>query len=163
MRNKILLTLLVMASVIIHLSSQSQDLSLIGTGGGMQKTGDYYISYSIGEPFIQYENNSGHWITEGFQQPEKIDLTTSAKDILPSSLVTIYPNPTSGSLHVDWSGTIAYDRITIENNLGQTVLQKNIRSKDIETLSLDHLQSGIYFLRLHSGTSSTSMISFIKL
>ena len=163
MHNKILLTILVMTSIIIHGFAQSQDLSLIGTGGGMQKTGDYYISYSIGEPFIQYENNSDRWITEGFQQPEKIDLTTSAKDIIPASLVNIYPNPTSGSLYVGLSASLACDRISIENSLGQTVLQKNVSSKDIETLALDHLQSGIYFLRVHCGTSSTSMISFIKI
>jgi len=163
MHNKILLTLLMMTSIIIRLSSQSQDLSLIGPGGGMEKTGALYISYSIGEPFVQYENNTDRWITEGFQQPEKIDLTTSTKNILPANLVNIYPNPTSGSLHVGWSGTIACDRVTIENSFGQTVFQKDIRSKDMETLSLDHLQPGIYFLRMHGGTSSTSMISFIKI
>ncbi len=162
-----MLTKLILLLMFVYscdsVSAQSQDLSLITTGGGMQQTGTYYISYSIGEPFVEYKNNSGRWITEGFQQPEKINLSTGTKDILPSPVLTIYPNPSVDLLYVELKNGFNGGRMSIANTLGQIVMEKDITATNIQSLHIDHLDYGIYFLRVQQGTSSSIMTSFIKI
>ncbi|MEO6130636.1 MAG: T9SS type A sorting domain-containing protein [Saprospiraceae bacterium] len=162
MNTKIVFPTLVLIFIAIQLSGQSQDPSLIGSGGGMQKQGSFYLSYSLGEPFVEYRFNSDRWITEGYQQPEKINLSTGIKNILPPSTATIYPNPTTGFLHVEWPETFVCNQLTIENSLGQTLLHRDIPSNEYLNLSLDELCAGIYFIRLQFGVSS-SLTSFIKI
>lgn len=147
----------------VSVSAQSQDLSLISTSGGMQNTGSFYISYSIGEPFIEYKNNAGRWISEGYQQPEKINLSTGTKDIIPSPVVHIYPNPAVGVLYVELKNSLNGGRISIENILGVIVMEKEITVTNLQSLYIDQLDYGIYFLRVLQGTSSSIMTSFIKI
>lgn len=52
----------------------------------------------------------------------------------------IFPNPTSGSLQVNASGSEVY----IMNSLGQIVHKQRIQSGEINTLILNHLPKGVY-------------------
>ncbi|MEP6793811.1 MAG: T9SS type A sorting domain-containing protein [Saprospiraceae bacterium] len=163
MPRKIILMIMITVSYLIHLFAQSQDLSLLSTGGGMQHTGSFYISYSIGEPFIEYKNNAERWISEGYQQPEKINLSTGTKDILPSPVLNIYPNPSAGLLYVELKNEFKGGRISIENTLGQIVMEKDITANNLQSLYIDQLDYGIYFLRVQQGISSSIKTSFIKI
>lgn len=62
----------------------------------------------------------------------------------------VYPNPVSGILNIEINlAEMLPVTITLVNQQAKQVLKSKI-SNNIEKLDLTHLQSGIYFLRLHN-------------
>ena len=72
--------------------------------------------------------------------------------------VSVFPNPTSGALTVQFAELPSKTtHLTIVNTVGQTVLAKQ-QVADLNTsLDLSNLPKGFYFLRLQSGTSVSSV------
>lgn len=61
--------------------------------------------------------------------------------------VIIGPNPVTATLTIEKSSTI--HKITIQNQIGQTVMENNYNAKNI-TLNLSELNAGIYFISIDS-------------
>ena len=71
---------------------QSNEVSLIGTGGNTITSGNIILSYSFGEVINTFQNNDNHWLTQGFQQPGKIFIT-STSDVYEKIEILMTPNP----------------------------------------------------------------------
>jgi hypothetical protein len=67
----------------------------------------------------------------------------------------LYPNPTSSFVTISFPVDINDAKILFYNSLGQVVLQKTI-SKSISTLSLETLNSGVYYYKVQNDTVSQS-------
>ena len=63
-----------------------------------------------------------------------------------ADLVSFYPNPTSGIVHINLKESIS-SNIIISDIVGQEVFTKTISSKN-ETIDLSHLGRGIYFISI---------------
>ena len=72
------------------------------------------------------------WATAGYDSTGEYKLST----------MSIYPNPSNGSITIEGNGTV-----TISNVLGQEILKKQITDK--ETVSLE---SGVYFVKINEVT-----------
>jgi hypothetical protein len=72
--------------------------------------------------------------------------------------VSVFPNPTSGALTVQFAELPSKTtHLTVVNTVGQTVLAKQ-QIADLNTsLDLSNLPKGLYLLRLQSGTSVSSV------
>lgn len=72
--------------------------------------------------------------------------------------VSVFPNPTSGALTVQFAELPSKTtHLTVVNTVGQTVLAKQ-QVADLNTsLDLSQLPKGLYFLRLQSGASISSV------
>ena len=143
--------------------AQNPDLSLLGTGGGMGQGGSTFLSYSFGEPFISYNQNENTWLTEGFQQPENIDLTTSVTAIDGKEVLYIFPNPASSQLNVQLENISACSSVSIRNIIGQTISSDLMHVKENTLLSIDHLPSGVYWISIFCPDMPTITQPFIKL
>ena len=143
--------------------AQNSDPSLFGTGGGMTQGGSTFLSYSFGEPFIFYNQNENTWITEGFQQPEKIDVITSVTNTDGKSVLHIFPNPAISQLNVEWYNLQQCTSVSIRNILGQTVSSDVINSEKSILVSLDQLQPGVYWISIYCYKTPTITQSFVKL
>ncbi|MBR4391700.1 MAG: thiol protease/hemagglutinin PrtT [Bacteroidales bacterium] len=66
-------------------------------------------------------------------------------EVAPDESVQVYPNPTSGLLHVCGNGTM---HITVTNLLGQKIMEVNAEGNT--TLDLNGNGSGIYLVRIES-------------
>lgn len=86
------------------------------------------------------------------------DTTTSSVKALQKENISIYPNPTKNNLVVDFpeSGDLA-----IINQLGQVVNTTKILNKGKQTIQLEYLPTGMYFIRF-TGKSKTYLNQFIK-
>jgi len=60
---------------------------------------------------------------------------------------SVYPNPTTNYINI--KSEIDIDRVKLYNSLGQVVLQKNQHATQ---LNVDNLNSGLYILKIHSGS-----------
>jgi hypothetical protein len=161
--NKSVLILLVLLSTFrSHLDAQVPGLSLLGTGGGMTQNGSTFLSYSFGETLISYHQNGNQWITEGFQQPEKINLTTAIKHLYNSFNLLLFPNPAENRLNLTSPELEKCQQIQIINTLGQIQFQTRIHSTDQVSLSIDELVPGLYLIHLSCMDGIIMTQSFIK-
>lgn len=162
MTQKCIIVLLVAMSC--HFTqAQSDDPFLIGSGGGLSQNGSLFLSYSMGEPCIAYTLSDSYWVTEGFQQPGKINLT--AVEIASTSKYTfrIYPNPVASTLHIESTDPAPWQLIQILNVLGQPLLAAPIVAEGNMRIDLTHLIPGLYRLRILDHTSTPVTQSFIKI
>lgn len=90
--------------------------------------------------------------------------TTDLKDELNEQTIQIYPNPVLDNLNLDFNSNQSDEiRILIFNSLGQLVFSRKSVYEN-QSISLTHLQSSIYFLRIYKGGSILPIktSSFIK-
>ncbi len=155
---------ILLVTLICQLSqAQSDDPVLISSGGGIAQTGTLFLTYSLGEPCISYTQSDGHWLTEGFQQPGKINLTSV--EIASTSMYTfrIYPNPVTSTFHIESTDPAPWQLVQIVNVLGQPLLAAPIVAEGNMGIDLTHLIPGLYRLTILDHTSTPVTQSFIKL
>jgi hypothetical protein len=162
MTQKIITLLLVAMSC--HLTqAQSDDPFLIGSGGGLSQNGSLFLTYSMGEPCIAYTQSDGHWVTEGFQQPGKINLTSIAVHSTMEHTYRIFPNPTASELHIESKDAALFQLVQITNVLGQPMLSEPITAEQTMVIQIHHLRPGLYFLNILDHSSKAIIQPFIKL
>ena len=136
-----------LAAGIAH--GQSIERTVIATGGDYFQSPTHSLSWTIGEPITETFSNTYMTLTQGFQQSDKITLT-SVKDPLAAQYdIKVFPNPTADVLNI----TINNDRdeiviVQIYNMGGARVLSEKILDKNIR-LNLSELMSANYLLSLH--------------
>jgi len=142
---------------------QSQPLALYGTGGGMVSSNNVFLSYSFGEPLSNYTIHTAAILTEGFQQPERINITVGVKDFSSPVSFQYFPNPAKDLIQLKWSDEWNCQQIRIENYLGQTLYQTNHQDSHKHEIMIGDFQPGLYFLRLINTDQQEFTRSFIKI
>jgi len=59
----------------------------------------------------------------------------------------IYPNPTKGQLKID-NGELTIENIEIYDVVGKMVLSCRDVARNVSTIDVSHLASGMYFLKI---------------
>ena len=157
----ILITVLSMATTAII--AQSSDVSLISSGGDSGQSGSLTLSYSIGEPCISQTQTGSYWLTEGFQQPGKINLTSVDGYSPREYSYRIFPNPATSELHIESNEAALFHLVQITNVLGQPMITEPILAEQSMVLQLNYLRPGLYFLNILDQLSNAITQPFIKL
>ena len=89
---------------------------------------------------------------------EKSAINQNLTNVSPSPL--IYPNPTSAEITIELSELQENMQIDIFNSLGQPVISKNLNNR-FETINIEHLQDGIYYIRINNKNNNTQSIQTI--
>jgi hypothetical protein len=120
-------------------------------------------SYSIGQPVYTTHIGTNGSVAQGVQQPYEISIVTEikeAKDISLSFLV--YPNPTTDFLKLKTenytSENLRYHLYQLDGKILET---KKIESLDV-SISMEHLASGIYFLKITELDKDIKTFKIIK-
>jgi len=70
--------------------------------------------------------------------------------------ISLYPNPTRGSIQLAYTGSQALQSLTITDVLGKTVQQISLINFDgLQTVDVSRLRSGLYFFTI-TGTQNTA-------
>lgn len=142
----------------ISLSAQSCSPSLLSTCGGHIANSSAQLSYSLGEVITATYATPGNFLTQGFHQPQ---LTSTALHEWPPYLLAVYPNPTSGVLHLEFSE--GHDlRIKLYDLSGKLIHQKKCVQELKAELDLSLLPVGTYQLRIDAPHQSPVIISVLK-
>lgn len=113
-------------------------------------------SVSIGEivvvPQNQIQSNSG--IIGILVQINQQNLEVTHFEL--SDKIVVYPNPTVSKIFFKTNENLADEKVSIYNNVGQRVLQKQITSEN--ALDLTELSSGIYLIQFSNKNLNTFKI-----
>jgi len=111
-----------------------------------QQTGNYYV-------IVTNSNNCSN-------QSSSVSVTvTGIDENSNASFFAIYPNPSSGLLNIQFTGTESNIKIEIYDFSGRQVYNHFIRntpSGHIETLALDKYSDGVYNLRIETNNNSSN-------
>ncbi len=116
--------------------------------------GDYTYTIRViydGEPDVTY------WAMScGTDEDVTIEpLSIAENDVISS----IYPNPTSGDLHIN---AVAMRNVTVINAMGQVVYNQDVDADEM-VLNMSQLESGVYMVKVETETgSSVKRITVVK-
>ena len=134
---------------------------VVSTSGESLGNGSGSISYTIGEGVAQTLTQGDKTLTQGFQQSSiSVSILKELTGI--SYVISVFPNPTSDELKLrienektDGLHYILYDII------GNQILQNKVESSET-TIQVSYLKSGVYIMKVFSGTTELKSFKVIK-
>ena len=152
-------TLLLLGLGVIGLQAQESR----NTTGGIASGDEGSVSYSVGQ--IVYQTHTGVYgsIAEGMQQPYEISIVTSivsAKGIKLS--VTAYPNPTIDNLTIEMHDNIISNLYFLLFDINGKLLQNNKIASKQESIIMNNLVPGIYFMKVIQDNRELKTFKIIK-
>jgi len=123
------------------------------------QTGTFYLRYAIGDKDYWDRNPADQYnYGGGLSEPIEITITSGVglNELLSKANIAVYPNPTEGSLNVNFQGYKSeVITMNIYNSQGQLVLSDEILKSSNE-YNLSSLPKGTYIVDLKCGTSKSS-------
>jgi len=115
--------------------------------------GSYFISpnvslsWTLGEPLSETDLYPSGYLTQGFQQPTSI-IVTSVNTINPANdYVSAFPNPFTSSFYVKNNGDGKNLWVELTDMEGKTIFKKNMSAPQ-EEFDISSYANGIYFLKV---------------
>ena len=106
---------------------------------------------------VDITNGANGWLPN---QTIALDATTLSNDNFEISGLQLYPNPTSGSLNIQFNsrnqGTV---KVTLFDVKGRTILQRdfeNVGTSFTKSMDLESVANGIYIVKIQEGSYSSS-------
>ncbi len=132
---------------------QSVNPFVIASAGGNFVSANTQLTWTLGEVVISTLTNGNIILTQGFQQNTYI--INSIGEIADNSFnFSVYPNPTSSLIRINWQNTEEdLYIINITNNNGICVLKKTVNFLENQTeLDLNSLPNSIYILTVNKAS-----------
>lgn len=136
-----------------------------------QNFGDYFVCLTISDTVLNCTStfcdtvgmdSSGNLKSGGFGLRVEEPLAVGLNELDDNSSITVFPNPANHQISIDLSGLKNTTNLQVIDATGRVVLeQTSLQAGRIETVEIDHLKTGLYFMILNNGESQR-MEKFIK-
>lgn len=135
-------------SVVAHAQYISPEV--IAASGQQFQNGQIQLEWTLGEVLTETESNGNNVLTQGFHQPE-LNIT-GIEDLSPGWELSVFPNPTSGDLNIQFASQDEMLHFNLNDLSGKQLYSS--RSAQSFRMELHNLAPGTYFLsvRSHNGT-----------
>ena len=112
------------------------------------------LSWTIGETMIETFGNGSNQLTQGFHQTNL--MVTAVEDLSESFQVSVFPNPATDVLNIEWSEISDPLTLTLYDATGKLLLrQKALDQTMTKTLDLTAYSAGSYLLHLSNPDGKT--------
>ncbi len=125
----------------------------IGAAGGDYSNQNGTISFTVGQPMTNYLENNPQAVNEGVQQPYEYFSLSNASD-LEYLLMEIYPNPTTGMIHLKGE-KIKNATIQVIDLNGKIIMEHKIEDI-IHSVDLKDLANGVYNLTITNNSQNNT-------
>jgi hypothetical protein len=129
------------------------------------KTGTFNLRYAVGDKDYWDRNPADRYnYGGGLSDPIPISITSGVgvAELLSKANVSIYPNPTNGILHMNFTGyTSEVIEMTIFNAAGKAVRRHNIM-QSTNQFNLTDMAKGTYVVQLKNGQHSHTSRIILK-
>ncbi|MFD1161833.1 T9SS type A sorting domain-containing protein [Hwangdonia seohaensis] len=127
----------------------------IDSGGASAMNGNMEMIYTIGEVNLQEYNVSNYHVSEGFIDNSLFKSLGMVDETIPRNSIKIYPNPVSQFINI--KSTIPVNYTEVYDVLGSKILT----TTKIK-INVNHLQSGLYLLKIFSENKQVTKKIIIK-
>ncbi len=109
----------------------------------------------LGEHTITYTYSDPNFCENFASQMILVDACTGIANGTDPSGITIYPNPTSGTITIDFGRNTGVVEISVMNTLNKVVYTGSLQTRTGKTLNIDlsNFAKGLYFVRLKYDTA----------
>jgi|SRR5690348_514580 hypothetical protein len=134
---------------------QVQAPYVVNSAGSNYSSNGYNVEWSIGELSLvtgMATADSSTIVTNGFLQPYPVKASLAGNVLVPPSVISVFPNPTSDFITLNFQQAPAGQvGVQLYSETGQMVYQKIIVSKGFafsETINMKKLRNGLYILKV---------------
>ena len=135
--------------------SQSIQRSSINSWGASVQKGNVVLSQTAGQSSTTQVFHNGNYLRQGFQQSSGLKLKTTEWEI------ALFPNPNSGSFQFSVISGGEDIRFKITDAQGKQVHAETTMEKPQQTVTINGLSEGMYFLVVSTEEGSQKMKKFI--
>ena len=136
--------------------AQNLNQKLISNGGNYFSSGNYNISWSIGEPVTATHSTGTNKISQGFHQPPL--RVTYVKENNYDMSVVVFPNPALKNIQIIFPTADESYNLLLNDITGKLIKLEKINSVKNFSLDLDGLSSGEYHLSIIKMSNSKKSI-----
>ena len=150
--------LILISSLLVSLSAQSDVVPLGGTATGSGGT----VTYTIGQIAVQSYGDASVSISEGVQQP--FEIQTIGLDNYPGIALNavVYPNPTLGNVQLIMDNIQLEGEVTVFDMNGKHLFSKKIEECTTE-IPMSNLAPGTYFVNVLNGKQLLKSFKVVKM
>lgn len=147
---------------LLFFAVEGRSQHVTATTGGEGKAGNIYLTYTVGESFIETIQNDRSVLTQGFHQPTYV--TTVVRDPFLPGTITVFPNPTTAMLQVELKEmNLENIVLALYDALGKSITDAIPTAGRWQT-DLSGLAGGSYFLRVtDTKTNQSSIFKILKI
>jgi len=153
MKNILLFTLALFFTIGAFAQSSPHLLraTVSATGSSSETNNKHLVQQSVGQSSpVGVQQTSKHTVRQGFIQPTQLKRMLAAGSSSALS-VSIYPNPTTDKITLAFEElVISKVSLSIYDELGRLVLQKNKGAQVELSYSLKNLEVGNYFVKVNA-------------
>lgn len=140
--------LLIIVSLGFLASTINAQQTTVASGGNANGSGGS-AAYSIGQTVYSTYTSTNASVAQGVQQPYEISIVTEIKEAKNISLsFAVYPNPTTDFMKLKTDSYSGKNLIYQLYQLDGKVLETKKIEETETSISMTHLASGIYFLKV---------------
>jgi hypothetical protein len=131
------------------------------TGGDATGSGGS-VAYSVGQ--IVYTTHTGTTgsVAQGVQQPYEISVVLGIENSLIDLDISAYPNPTTQNLTLSIGNDISETLHFQLCDLSGKIIERRKISNRTETIHMENLASGPYFLKVSNANNEVKIFKIIK-
>ncbi len=129
---------------VSHIHAQILERSTLDLGGGMAKSDDIILHYSIGQPFVKTFDLMDHVVSEGFIQGF-VQVMSTAIDYYPKIEAKVFPNPSYNKIVISANLPIAGSEVVLSDSSGKPMIRR--RFQQFTSLEMQYLPAGQYVLQ----------------
>ena len=148
------------------LNAQVISHKVISNGGSFVSNGGYHLASTIGEVSVISYQNSGYFITQGFQQPSMLYEPDTPKPD-EGTIISVYPNPVENDLifkiNIDGITEFTIEVFTFNGiSLYVRQLSKLPEGSNYFTIDFSGYSRGIYVVHVYSPEKLISRVFKIE-
>jgi hypothetical protein len=146
---------LIFMILVLGLQAQSVERWVIGSAGGSYYDGvnNFEMDYTVGEVMVTTISNVNNTLTQGFQQPFKLEWVSVQDYSENPAQIILYPNPVVDQLNLNIQNAKTGEyRVMVFDVLGQLLIDQNVSAGFDGTaqlnLNFSPYATGNYYVRI---------------
>ena len=127
------------------LNAQTLTQEVKASSGGFYQQINGSMQVTIGEPLTESYSNSSAKLYQGFEQGSYAIVSVEELTTIENLNINLFPNPSNGVFKIDIkSDDVVTFAIDVKDALGKTIINKTVKSNEIEIIDLTTFASSIY-------------------
>jgi hypothetical protein len=119
------------------------------SSGGFTSNASVSLSWTLGESLIETGSSSTSFLTQGFQQPTNLVITSLDNPNGSTGNISAYPNPVTSSVNI--TSVINQPlRVDVMDLTGRKLFTRDLSGNDDNQVSLSDYSAGIYLFRVYN-------------